>query len=33
MLGVWLKLSGSQDPKSLKNIQRIDSSGEEAMKL
>jgi hypothetical protein len=33
MLGVWPKSSESQDLKSLKNIPRIESSGEEATKL
>jgi hypothetical protein len=33
MLGAWLKLSESQDLKSLKKILRIKDSGEEAMKL
>jgi hypothetical protein len=31
-LGDWPKLSDSPDQKSLKNIPRIDSSREEAMK-
>jgi hypothetical protein len=31
-LGIWPKSSEPQDQKSLKNIPRIDSSGEEATK-